>query len=218
MKIDDIITSFVNQGSDHKRSVGIYWASEVNQIIKGYLKPENFFDRGKIDLDGAKMISSGIAMENMLTKIFEKTGVECQTQVRKEIEIARGIKLIVKPDYIFKNFVLETKFPFRPFDEIPTRYQFQLECEYRSCFLPVYLGVFSNPFNVRLLSFTPSKARWRKITNFLIEFDKELRKFMEGKVWAEEQTGEEIRQEEEAKEEKMKEPSITIPEGEIPKP
>lgn len=182
MKINEIVKKWVNSGGEKEsRKLGRYWASDINSIIKGYLTPDNFFEKGEIDEDGAKMIVSGIASERMLTTIFQDMNVTCKPQEKKEIKINEEIILVVKPDYLFEDFILEAKHPFKLFDSIPDRYQYQLEAYYRGFYLPVYLGVFSHPFNVKLMTFVPSKPRWKKICNTLIDFHEQLKKINQNK-------------------------------------
>jgi hypothetical protein len=183
MKVDDILSDFVNRKGERKysRQVGRYWASDVGSIKGGYLTPENFFKSAPIDMRGCKMILTGVAFEDCLTKIFKARDIDCETQVKEVLKINDEIDLVVKPDYVFPNMLIETKFLFssmRP-GEIPQRYNYQLECEYRA-FQPrnVYLGVFSIPFNVTLIEYTPSKRRWTNIQKTLIKFHEELKNQM----------------------------------------
>jgi len=171
MTIDDILVSYVNRDTGHKREIGRYWASDVHSIKEGYLTPENFLLKKAIDLSGARMILTGVAFENLWTEICKTTGVACSFQEKKELSINKDITLVVKPDYVYDNVIHETKYPFSIVrEEIPDRYLDQLECEYRAFYKQVYLGVFSTPFNLKLLPYTPSKRRWTNITNTLIDF------------------------------------------------
>jgi len=183
MKVDDILISYVNRkNTGHKRKVGRYWASDIGSIKKGYLTPETFFDRGPIEIDGCRMILTGVAMEDMLTKIFEQQEIDCLPQAKNVLKISDEVDLVVKPDYVFKDFVVETKFPFSTFNpyDIPIRYQYQLECEYRA-FEPreVYLAMFSIPFNLTFVPYTPSKIRWKNIQKILLKFHEELKACVE---------------------------------------
>jgi len=181
MKLDKVLSDYVNHKDEghHSRQIGRYWASDVGSIKKGYLTVENFFERGKVDDRGVGMILTGIAMEDMLTKIFEKRKVDCEPQAKKVLKINDEIDLVVKPDYVFPEMVVETKFPFSAINpmEVPQRYKHQLECEYRA-FEPrrVFLGVFSVPFNVSFIEYIPSKRRWANIKKTLIEFHEELKR------------------------------------------
>lgn len=180
MKLDNIFSDFVNHVGDEKRSrtIGRYWASDIESIKKGYLTPQNFFEQRKVDDNGVRMILSGIAFENMLTKIFEKQKVECITQEKKTLKITDDIELVVKPDFVFPEFIIETKFPFSSINsnEIPERYKSQLECEYRA-FEPkrVYLGVFTVPFNMTMIEYIPSQKRWSNVKKVLTDFHEKVK-------------------------------------------
>jgi hypothetical protein len=183
MKVDDIIYQFVNarkEGKEsHTRKIGRYWSSEINSIKGGYVTPKNFFEEKQKDISGCKMILSGIAMEDMLTKIFTAQKIDFMPQEKKEIKINDEIVLVVKPDFVFPTMVIETKFPFSISESktIPERYLYQLECTYRA--FPdkkVYVGLFSVPFNVELIEYVPSLKRWKNIQNLIITFHEELKK------------------------------------------
>jgi len=178
MKLENIITEFVNKG-DHPRKIGRYWSSEVQYIKKGYVTPENFFGKTDIDIGGCRLILTGMAMEDMLTKIFEDQKVECKMQEKRVLKIGKEIELVVKPDFVFEDFVVETKFPFslvKP-GMIPERYLYQLECEYRAFRKPVYAGFFSVPFNLTFEPYAPSNRRWSNIQKILVKFHNEVKEF-----------------------------------------
>jgi len=176
MKIKELFDRYVNQ-ENHERQIGRYWASDIYQIKKGYLRPGNFFEKKKVDEKGVRMILVGEAMESQLQKIFEFNKVKSGYQNKYEIKIKDDIVLVVKPDFEFDNFVIETKFPFSPVvDEIPERYLYQLEAEYRATNKDVYLGVLEIPFKLRLIKYKPLWARWEEIKDILIKFDEDLRK------------------------------------------
>ena len=178
MKFYELLDAYYNQGGGHERNIGRYWSSEIHSMIKGYLKPEKFFEKSKIDKRGQQMIAVGEMAEDKLKDIFDRAGVDYEYNIKTEMDLGDGITLVVKPDFIFKDFIIETKFPFRLFPltpaGIPERYKFQLEAEYRSLYKQVYLGVLSIPFDLKLIPYTPSKMRWRKIQDTLTEFHKKL--------------------------------------------
>jgi len=183
MKLDKVLMSYVNKGKGkkYKREIGRYWASDLYRIKNRYLTPENFFEKQEIEIEGCRMILTGIAMEDMLTKIFENQEMDCLPQEKNVLKISDEISLVVKPDYVFKDFVVETKFPFSAFNpyEIPRRYEYQLECEYRA-FEPreVYLALFSVPFNLTFIPYTPSQRRWKNIQKVLLNFHAELKEYL----------------------------------------
>jgi len=187
MELDQVLMSYVNRGKDkgYKRKIGRYWASDIGSIKKGYLTVESFFESHEVEIDGCRMILTGVAMEDMLTKIFEQQQMDCTPQAKNVLKISDEVELVVKPDYVFKDFVVETKFPFSAFNsyEIPRRYEYQLECEYRA-FAPreVYAALFSVPFNLTFIPYTPSKIRWKNIQKTLLKFHEELKAYIETDV------------------------------------
>ena len=174
MKIDEILHQYVNQ-DNVERKLGRYWASDIYGILKGYVTPENFFTKKPIDMYGVRMILTGKANELMLEKILTEMKIDFEPQVKKEIQLTDEIVLVIKPDFVFKDFIVETKYPFSPFQEIPPRYNFQLECYYRGFYLPVYLGKFSSPFNLEFIEYVPSKRRWTRIKKVLMDFHEKLK-------------------------------------------
>ena len=181
----ELIEAFTNKPNpDHKpRKIGRFWASEIHAIKKGYNNSKDFFTRDKIDIEGCRKILSGIMAEDMLTKIYTEMKIDCKCgkeQVKGIVNIARGIDLVVKPDFVFKEYVIETKYTFKDVgDEIPERYKDQLECEHRLTEKQTYLGLFSSPFDMRLLKYKPSNLRWENIKKTLIEYDIMLREIHE---------------------------------------
>lgn len=180
MKVSELLLKYVNRGDFRPRKIGRYWATDVSSIMKGYLTPRSFFEKREINLSGTRMILTGQAMEAQLQKILEETELfDIKYQEKKEIKITNEIVLVVKTDFTFENkFVLETKFPFSPvkMDQIPQRYLHQLECEYRAFYLPVYLGVLTIPFNLKLIPYVPSKRRWKNIQRILEDFHEKVKK------------------------------------------
>ena len=183
---DELFTAFVNKPDPkHKpRRISRYWATDCYKIKKGYLTPENFFTKSHIDVRGTKMILAGIMAEDMLSKIYEDMGVDCragENQVKQIIQITPEIELVVKPDFVFPDKVIETKFPFASHTkgEIPDRYKDQLECEYRLLERPTYAGFFSVPFDVELVVYKESERRWNNIQKNIIAFDSALKKYCE---------------------------------------
>jgi len=179
MKLEKILSEHINKSKPkYTRELGRYWATDINSIKKGYLTPDNFFVSKDINIDGVRMILTGMAYEDMLTKIFKEGGVDCSPQEKKVMKITEEIDLVVKPDYVFPDFVVETKYPFsvmKP-NSIPDRYKYQLECEYRAFERPVYLGTFSAPFNVTFTLYHPSKNIWKNIQKTLVDFHEQLKK------------------------------------------
>jgi len=179
MLTDKLLLNFVNKDS-HPREKGRYWATDIYPIIKGYLKPKDFFTHKEIDLQGSRNIISGEAYENQWKEILDVNKIEYKygNEIKKEIKID-NIVLVVKPDFEMKEWVLETKYPTKPTNEIPEKWKYQLECESQATKKKVYLGIFEYPFNIKYLEYKPSKERWEKIKEVLVEFDKKLQKIAE---------------------------------------
>lgn len=177
MKLDDILFKYINKNK-YSRQVGRYWATDINSIKRGYLTPQSFFEKSDIGIDGCRMILTGQASEDMLTRVFEETGVDFKAQEKKVLPITDEIDLVVKPDYVFPDWVLETKFPFSQSgpQKIPQRYCYQLECEHRAFERPVFLGKITAPFNVEFIPYKPSKRRWNNIQKTLKQFHEDVKK------------------------------------------
>jgi len=175
-----LFTDYVNRDNGHERKIGRYWASDIYSIRKGYLTPENFFERKEIDEQGAKNIISGIADEEMLERILNALNIDHFYNIPKEIEI-EDITLVVKPDFVFDHCVIETKAPMRITTDIPEKWKDQLEVEHQAFNLPVYLGVFRNNidrrFDIRCYLYKPSDKRWETIQKVVLNFHKQLKKY-----------------------------------------
>jgi len=171
------ILDFLNRGDKKSREVGRYWSSEIHAILKGYLTPQSFFDAKEIDSIGAARILSGMAFESMLHLVYKKQNIKYEKGGKKELQITPEITLVVKPDFIFEDRVIETKFPERlpeKKNEVPDKYKYQLECEYQAYKLPVVLGLFSHPFSVEFIPYKNSERRWSNIVKGLVAFHEEL--------------------------------------------
>jgi hypothetical protein len=177
MKIDEILFNHVNRkGSDeHARQIGRYWATDIYAIEKGYLMPSDFFLKKPIEMEGVRKILRGVADEKMLEEIFTQANVDFEYQAKKEIQITDEIVLVAKPDFVFPEFILETKFIFKDYGGIPARYLYQLETYYRGFYLPIYMGKFRMEFGLELVPFVPNKRRWEKIKSILKDFHEKLK-------------------------------------------
>lgn len=175
MKFSELLLNLANK-EQKPRTLGRYWASEIEQIRKGYLKPDRFFDKKSIDLLGARRIYTGNTMEAGLKTMLEAMGVVFQYQEKKEIPIAHDITLVCVADFILNDKVIETKFPFSPCKGagIPERYKCQLECQWRAFQKPILLGKLEVPFNLTLIPYEPSDALWEHIQNILAQFHKKV--------------------------------------------
>ena len=144
---NQLLLDCVNQS--HPRQIGRYYASEIYQIIKGYLQPKNFFTSKPIDLTGAKNILRGEAYETQFKEVLEANKIKFRygDEIKREIQLTEEVVLVVKPDFEFEDFVIETKYPTTSITTIPEKWEYQLEAEYRATNKKVYLGIFSDPFN-----------------------------------------------------------------------
>jgi len=175
-----LLQQYVNMDDGkHERKVGRYYASEIGYIRKGYLTPKNYFDKKPIDEQGAMNILTGIAYEDMLEKMLVALKKPHQYNPKKEIKIDDFV-LVVKPDFVFDNSILETKAPMKTLEEIPEKWKDQLCVEGIAFEKPVYLGVFGNNFfrrfSITTYKYEPEKGRWEDIKKILIAFHQELLK------------------------------------------
>jgi hypothetical protein len=61
------------KGENH-RKVGRYNSSDIYNIIKGEITPENYFGNRELDATGLKNIWRGISIEQQFGKDLEKLG------------------------------------------------------------------------------------------------------------------------------------------------
>ena len=171
MKISNLLQNYINRDTGHKKIIGRYWASELSSIFGGYLKAKDYLEKKKITNPG--MILTGIANEDMLTKILKEMKVDFQEQVKLELKI-KDITLVVKPDFVFKDMIWETKHAFSgKYD----KYKYQLEAEYRATNKKTYLGILKTPFDLELLEYIPNDNLWEEIQEKLYAFHKEVLKY-----------------------------------------
>ena len=174
MKIKNIFKEYVN-ASGKERQIGRYYASEISSIIKGYAKPKDFFVKRKIDMTGVRNIMSGQAFEAELKRAFDTTERPYEHEPKKEIKIEDFV-IVVKPDFVMEKMIIETKFPVRlgsP-SEYLERYKYQMECEHRAFDKPVYLGVFTHPFDLQLYPYHNSDKTWQEVVDAITHFHKKL--------------------------------------------
>lgn len=169
MKLSQLLVKYHNRERE-PRVVGRYFASDLADIIFKKLNPEDYFKPREIDEIGAKYISEGLAVEDFLTKIFKEMGINCEAQVKKEVQIDNGIILVAKCDFLFPNFVVELKRPKTLKTEIPLRWKFQCEAYYRIFQLPVKVWQWYYPCSILVRDYIPEKSRWELIKRKLREF------------------------------------------------
>jgi len=181
MTIDEIVLEWCNTDDGlHQRKIGRYNASEISSIKKGYLKPKDFFTKKKIDLLGAKRISSGRILETGLEQMLLDLKIPHDYNPKYEIKIDDFV-VVCKPDFIFENFVIETKAPAtdRSWEYLFDSYKYQLQAEHLVTGKDVYLGRFcldgGNQFNVRFRKYLASDKVWEEAVEILRKFDKKLK-------------------------------------------
>ena len=173
-----ILTDFVNREQpNHVRRVGRYYASEIGYLRKGYLTANKFFDKKPIDEQGAMNILSGVFFEDGFEKMLVELDIKHDYNPKKEIKIDDFV-LVVKPDFVFPNSIVETKAPMRVTREIPEKWTDQLCAEFRAFNKPTYLGVFGNNpfrrFSIDTYKYQPDDERWESIKVVLREFHAKL--------------------------------------------
>ena len=175
MNPNKMLLAYINKDEGHKKIKGRYWASDLYSIIKGYITPENYLKEKKIDLYGTENIIMGYAIEEYLNKIFVYNKADCEYQAKRELKITDDITLVVKPDFNLKSQLIELKFPDSPMkDEIPDKWAFQLEAEYRAFEKPVWLAIVRKHPLLSFVPFKPSTMRWNNIKKALMDFNSKL--------------------------------------------
>jgi len=181
MKIDKLLDNYVNQ-EPRERKKGYFWASDVSSIIKGYLKPKDFFNAHKIDKKGIGNVLSGQAFEAEFKKVLDFNKVEYKHEPRYEVKFD-DIVITTKPDFELPKFVIETKFPVSTTDyrgreltpkDYLKRYRHQMELEHRATKKPVYLGIFKHPFQLEFYPYEASDKTFNEIKVALKKFNSKL--------------------------------------------
>jgi len=195
---ETIVYDHINKRGSYPREKGKYWASDLSSIIGGYLRPEDFGKPKAIDILGCQRIITGNMAEAKMVEILRSQGIRFNAdvfdelklgkefsiakdgQIKRYLKITDEITLTVKPDFVFNGRpIVETKYPFSMKEilegKIPKRYTYQLEVEHRAFNMPVQLGLFFTPFNLRIMDYKPSKVRWNNIKKKLIEFHKQVK-------------------------------------------
>ncbi len=173
--IDKLLYDYVN-AEKRERKKGRFYASEVSSIIKGYLKPKNFYKYRPVEEKGVHNVLSGIAFEAQLKKIFEFHKIEFEHEPKKELKI-KDFVIVVKPDFVFADKIIETKLPIKlgeP-EEYLERYAMQMECEYRAFKKPVFLGIFTFPFDLQIVEYKSCDKTWKIIKEKVGEFHNKVK-------------------------------------------
>jgi hypothetical protein len=161
------------KGEPRERVKGRFHSSEISAIIKGYLKPEDFFKEKPINQQGRMNIITGFAFERMEKDILEYNGLKFKWNEPKESLKIDDYEIVAVPDFNFKDYIIECKCPQRkgtPEDYLE-RYKHQLECQYRIFKKPIKLMIGKMPFEVEhLLEYKPSDKLWSEIKEKLADF------------------------------------------------
>lgn len=156
-----------------ERVLGRYNSSELYSIIAGYKKPENHFKPDPIKPEHLDIVLRGMAMEGQLAIILKDVCKCGENQSKYELKID-DMTIVVKPDFEWTNEVWETKYPKEMVYEIPRKWRYQLECQYQATHKPVKLMVFSEPFNLTEIPYTPSEKTWEEIKTKLKSYHKKV--------------------------------------------
>lgn len=165
-----------------ERKIGRYSATDIYNIRKGYLKPENYFQPEKPTMQSVKNFFRGYAYENQLLKNFNELGIEQERngndQIKIEYKVDEEITLVMKPDFVLNGAILETKSPNKLFDKIPEWYKDQLEIQHRLLNKKVVLTIINtgkNEYPLLLgIEYKPSLKRWENIIKLLKDFHNKL--------------------------------------------
>ena len=175
MKLDQILDYYVNHKEGHERKIGRYWASDIYAIKKGYLTPKNFFESKVVEPLGQERIVAGIGYEMLLNDMLKKVKAKYDYNPKTVYQINDEITLVVKPDFVFDDYLWEVKTPSKKYYSVPEKWQYQIECEVQTYNRPAYLVVLSFPFHRDFIPYKSSKIRWNNIQKTLIEFHKQLK-------------------------------------------
>jgi len=172
------------------------------------LMPKNFFDKKEIDKKGSSSIERGNAYEAHFERMLVALEIPHQYEPKRycyiETETLKErwmdyvvnnnwlledyekcyapkvgeIRLTVKPDFVFPEYIIETKAPATPPTTIPNWYKDQLCCEQKAFGLPTYLGIFIAPFNLKTHLYEYEESHWEEIKVILVKFDTKLKKLI----------------------------------------
>lgn len=171
-------------GKEKERVLGRYYASELNTILNGYIKPEDFFKPRKIE-SNQKEIRYGMDKELCLADTFKNLNIDClcgDNQAKFELKINDEIIIVVKPDFLFPDMCWETKAPinWKDFTRIKPSYRYQLECEYRATKRKTFLGYFTSEQYRRLpilVEYVPNNETWNEIIKKLTLYNEQIKKW-----------------------------------------
>lgn len=173
MNLQEAKSKYLN--NPRERVLGRYNSSELYSIIGGYKKPENHFDPDPIKPEHLDIVLRGMAMEGQLALILKDLCKCGENQSKYELKVNDEIVIVVKPDFEWQSEVWETKYPKEMVYEIPRKWKYQLECQYRATHKPVKLMVFSEPFNLTEIQYVPSEDTWNEIVKKITSYHEKVK-------------------------------------------
>ncbi len=180
MTLKEKISEYLNR--PHDRVLGRYNSSELYSIIAGYKKPRTHFEPDPIKEEHQEIVLRGMAMEAMLADILKEDCMCGDNQSKYELKVNDEITIVVKPDFEWETEVWETKYPREMVYEIPRKWKYQLECQYRATNKPVSLMVFSEPFHLTRIDYIPSEETWKEIIKKLTLYHEQVKKHYGDKI------------------------------------
>lgn len=205
--IEDLNQAILKEyNKSRPRVLGRYSTTDISKMLKKStdkfqgLMPEDFFKPKTMDMKGVKNIFRGYAYESQLLKEFDKIGLKQERngddQLKIEYDVLKEriitkeeleskdykppeIVLVMKPDFVLENVVLETKAPNKLKDEIPQWYVEQCEVQYRLLNKKIIMTLINtgdNEYPLLLgIEYTPSDIRWKNIINKIKKFHEALK-------------------------------------------
>lgn len=168
-----------------ERVFGRYNSSELGSIIKKYKSAINHFKVDHIQNserfpNQVDTVLTGMFIEDGYNKMF-KNDCKCgDKQSKYEYKINDEITIVVKPDFEWEDRVWEMKCPVEPVYEIPKKWKYQLEMEYRATLKDVYLFVVmvgNGKLVETLIPYTPSDETFNEIKTNIIRYHELIKKY-----------------------------------------
>ena len=173
-----VIQAFKNYQEYRPRTIGKYYASELYDIATGRITTKNFFEKKEItDFESIWRILWGIIGEEFVAFLLEHgQKEEYKRQDRTTLEYEDlGISITCKPDFLFKDKIIEVKCPDVIPDKIKDYHKPQLEAYYQAYQKPVWV-TYANRQEQKIRSFQykHSDAYWEKVMDKVKVFHKSL--------------------------------------------
>ncbi len=180
MKLNEILLQFVNEREKHEQKVGRYNSSSLYEIITNKLKPKDFFKPKTYDLQACQNIIEGEIMENALKELFDFSKADYEYQIKKVL-VLNDFEIVAKPDFLFKDKILECKSPVSMPDKVKDYHFPQAEAYFRIFQKPVWIIYIQHHFNYRIFRYQENETYWRYILEKLKVFHEELLKICQTK-------------------------------------